>query len=110
MVIQFKKKIVAIIVFSLISILCVHSIKTVVRNQEWKNDNSLFRSAIRINPGNGKIYNNLGHDYEGKGNFSYAEKLFRMASLVQPDDVGAFINLGRTLKQLGDHPQAEEVS
>ena len=87
----------------------VHSLKTVVRNQDWRDDRSLFQSAIRINPSNGKLYNNLGHDYEQMENFSYAEKLFGFATKVQPDDIGAFINVGRMLKQLGQPQKAEEV-
>ena len=87
----------------------LHIAKTVVRNQDWRDDNTLFHSAIRINSGNGKLYNNLGHDYESKGNYTYAEKLFRVASQVQPDDIGAHINLGRMLKQLGNYQQAEQV-
>lgn len=87
-----------------------HSFKTLVRNQDWQNDNSLFRSAVRINGANGKVFNNLGHDYESSGNYTYAEKLFRRASQVQPDDIGAFINLGRMLKQLAQYEEAEQVS
>ena len=90
--------------------LASHSLKTVTRNEDWKTDNSLFKAAIRINPGNGKIYNNLGHDYENSGNFTFAQKLFHRATRIQPDDIGAFINLGRTLKQLGKYQEAEMVS
>ena len=86
-----------------------YSLKTVGRNYDWKNDNTLFRSAIRINRGNGKLYNNLGHDLEEAGDYGYAEKLFHIATQVQPDDVGAFINHGRMLKQLGRLHAAEQV-
>ena len=100
---------VIILVFAFSLCLGLHSVKTVVRNQDWSNDYMLFHSAIRINPGNGKLYNNLGHDFEAVGNYSYAEKLFRVATRVQPDDIGAYINLGRMLKQLGKYSQAEQV-
>ena len=98
-----------LVLLSLLVCVSIHSLKTVIRNGDWKNDNSLFRSAICINGGNGKLYNNLGHDYEEKGDYVYAEKLFRMASQVQPDDIGAFINLGRMLRQLGKYQEAEQV-
>ena len=87
----------------------MHSLKTVVRNADWNSDQTLFQSAISINPANGKLYNNLGHSYEQSKNFSYAERLFSFASNVQPDDVGAFINVGRMMKQLGRPQEAEEV-
>ena len=97
-------------VLCLLFLLTGHALKTVLRNSDWTNDRSLFKAAVRINPGNGKLYNNLGHDYEKDENFTFAEKLFRRASVVQADDVGAFINLGRMLKQLKRLQEAEEVS
>ena len=90
-------------------VLLTHSAKTVVRNRDWYSDRTLFRSAIRDNPNNGKVYNNLGHEQERNGNYSFAERLFRQASQVQPDDVGAFINLGRVLKQLRRFDESEKV-
>lgn len=72
-------------------------------------DETLFTSAVRINPNNGKIHNNLGHVYEHKEQLPEAEKLFQLASQLQPDDVGAFINLGRVRKAQKKYQQAEEV-
>ena len=42
-------------------------------------------------------------------NFSYAEQLFRRGTEIQPDDVGAYMNLGRALKALGRISEAEQV-
>lgn len=90
-------------------LLLSHSAKTLSRNRDWISDVSLFTSAIRINPHNGKLYNNLGHEYERLDNLTQAEELFRTASVKQPDDVGAFINLGRVLKAQTRLEEAEEV-
>lgn len=38
-----------------------------------------------------------------------AEELFQLASELQPDDVGAFINLGRVKKAQQKYQEAEEV-
>jgi Flp pilus assembly protein TadD len=95
---------------SLISLLLLHSAKTLHRNGDWRSDHELFVSAIAINPHNGKLYNNLGHDHEGKGDHVTAERLFRRAVKVQPDDIGAYINLGRALRALGQDQQAEKVN
>jgi hypothetical protein len=105
-----SEKMLPTVTFLLILCCGFQSLKTIVRNYDWKNDNTLFRSAISVNPGNGKPYNNLGHDVEEAGDYIYAEKLFRMATHVQADDVGAFINHGRVLKQLGRFQAAEQVS
>ena len=93
----------------LVYLLLMYSAKTIIRNKDWKSDNELFVSAIKINPQNGKLYNNLGHEHELHGDFKMAEKLFRTASSVQPDDIGAYINLGRALKALGRNEEAEQV-
>ena len=95
----------SVIVFLLLS----HTAKTRTRNQDWSSDISLFTSAIQINPQNGKVYNNLGHEYERLDDLTRAERLFRTASVIQPDDIGAFINLGRVLKAQTRFEEAEEV-
>ena len=66
-------------------------------------------SAIAINPDNGKLYNNLGHNHEARGEYETAERLFRRAVKVQLDDIGAYINLGRALRALGRDQEAEMV-
>ena len=95
--------------FTLFLLLLTHSVRTVVRNRDWYSDVTLFTSAIEINPQNGKVYNNLGHEYERMENFSYAEELFRSASEIQSDDIGAFINLGRVLKAQERYGESEKV-
>lgn len=93
----------------LLYLLIVHSAKTVIRNRDWESDITLFTSAIKVNGNNGKLYNNLGHQYENMKNFTYAEELFRRGSEIQPDDVGSHMNLGRVLKAMGRLPEAEQA-
>ena len=94
----------------LLWIITIHCLKTLERNRDWVSAESLFRSAVHVNPRNGKLFNNLGHHYESFGNHSYAEKLFRKAAIVQSDDIGAYINLGRILNILNRPAESEEVS
>ena len=82
----------------LVFLLAVHCIKTLEHNRDWHSELILFTSAVCINPNDGKIHNNLGHVYEEPGKLSYAEHFFRLAVEKQPDDIGAYINLGRVLK------------
>ena len=100
----------AILYFSLFFLLLTHSLKTLTRNRDWHSDVTLFSSAIQHNPGNGKVYNNLGHEMERAENYTFAEHLFRKAAETQPDDIGAYINLGRVLKQQERYDEAEQVS
>lgn len=96
--------------FGLVLLVSTHIAKTLLRNRDWHSDVTLFSSAVHTNPNNGKVYNNLGAEYEKMGDFSYAETLFRTAARVQPDDIGAFINLGRVLKAQERFEEAEKVS
>ena len=93
----------------LIFLLLSQSMRTLVRNRDWVSDKELFSSAVGTNPGNGKVYNNLGHEFEHHEELDTAERLFRRASQVQPDDIGAFINLGRILKARERYSEAEKV-
>ena len=90
--------------------LCYHGVAVVMLPLLTRvSDETLFTSAVKINPNNGKIHNNLGHVYEHKDRLAEAEELFQLASQLQPDDVGAFINLGRVRKAQKKYQQAEEV-
>ena len=70
---------------------------------------TLFTAAIKVNPNNGKLYSNLGHQYEYLKNYTHAEHLFRRGSEIQPDDPGAFMNLGRVLRAQERLKEAEIV-
>ena len=105
-----RSKLIKPVVFLGLSILLLtHASKTLLRNREWYSDMMLFKSAIRDNPRNGKVYNNLGHELEKSENYPFAEQMFRKASETQSDDVGAYINLGRVLKHQGRFDEAEKV-
>jgi hypothetical protein len=43
---------------------------------------------------NAKLYNNVGHALESKRMYNDSLLLFKQAALVQPDDIGAHINIG----------------
>ena len=96
--------------FGLCFVIVVHCVKTMERNRDWQSATTLFSAGIRVNPLNGKLYNNLGHEYEQAGNQTYAEELFRKAIEYQSDDIGAYINLGRILNAQDRVTEAEDVS
>ena len=61
---------------------------------------STLQAGLRVNSGNAKLFNNVGHALESEARFGEALRYFRRAVEVQPDDVGAHINVGRTLVNL----------
>lgn len=66
-------------------------------------------SGITVNPNNAKLWNNVGHAYEADEDFQTALGYFLKAAQVQPDDVGAHINVGRTYNNLDNYAKAEEA-
>ncbi|XP_075258031.1 protein O-mannosyl-transferase TMTC3-like isoform X4 [Convolutriloba macropyga] len=88
--------------------ICAHFARTSYRNYDWKDEFSLFISAVKNNKFNAKCWNNVGHSLEQQQRFYEALSFFHQATIVQPDDVGAIINVARTLKNLNMASEAEK--
>ncbi|XP_049522366.1 protein O-mannosyl-transferase Tmtc3 isoform X3 [Dermacentor silvarum] len=93
--------------FGLLLLLTTHSLKTFVRNFEWESEYSIFMAGLKVNSQNAKLYNNVGHALEGQGDYAQALEYFLKAASVQPDDIGAHMNVGRTYNNLLMFEEAE---
>ncbi|XP_049269025.1 protein O-mannosyl-transferase Tmtc3 [Rhipicephalus sanguineus] len=93
--------------FGLLFLLTMHSLKTFVRNFEWESEYSIFMAGLKVNSQNAKLYNNVGHALEGQGDYARALEYFLKAASVQPDDIGAHMNVGRTYNNLLMFEEAE---
>nr|XP_042715783.1 protein O-mannosyl-transferase TMTC3 isoform X2 [Chrysemys picta bellii] len=89
-------------------VLFTHALKTLHRNWDWESEYTLFMSALKVNKNNAKLWNNVGHALENEKNFERALRFFIQATRVQPDDIGAHMNVGRTYKNLNKTKEAEE--
>ncbi|KAF7248493.1 Protein O-mannosyl-transferase TMTC3 [Varanus komodoensis] len=63
--------------------------------------------VVHVNKNNAKLWNNVGHALENEKNFERALRFFIQATQVQPDDIGAHMNVGRTYKNLNMTKEAE---
>lgn len=88
-------------------VILTHALKTLHRNWDWESEYTLFMSALKVNKNNAKLWNNVGHALENEKNFEKALKYFLQATHVQPDDIGAHMNVGRTYKNLNRTREAE---
>ena len=77
------------------------------RNLDWSDEKSIFLSGLTVNKNNAKLYNNVGHAFEAQKNYNEALLFFKEAVNVQPNDIGAHINIGRTLNHLEMFDEAE---
>lgn len=91
------------LVFCLVS----HACKVWLRNADWKDEYSLFSSGLKVTDRNAKLFSNVGHALEKQERFEEALQYFHQAVIVQPDDIGAHINVGRTLNHLKRFQEAE---
>ncbi|XP_030069608.1 protein O-mannosyl-transferase TMTC3 isoform X1 [Microcaecilia unicolor] len=92
----------------LVVVLFTHGLKTLHRNWEWESEYTLFMSALKVNKNNAKLWNNVGHALENEKSYERALKFFLQATHVQPDDIGAHMNVGRTYKNLDRAKEAED--
>nr|XP_033808175.1 protein O-mannosyl-transferase TMTC3 [Geotrypetes seraphini]XP_033808176.1 protein O-mannosyl-transferase TMTC3 [Geotrypetes seraphini]XP_033808177.1 protein O-mannosyl-transferase TMTC3 [Geotrypetes seraphini] len=92
----------------LVVVLFTHSLKTLHRNWDWESEYTLFMSALKVNKNNAKLWNNVGHALENEKSYERALTFFLQATHVQPDDIGAHMNVGRTYKNLDRAKEAED--
>ncbi|XP_051546267.1 protein O-mannosyl-transferase TMTC3-like [Myxocyprinus asiaticus] len=85
------------------------AVKTFNRNWDWESEYTLFTSALKVNRNNAKLWNNVGHALENQNNYERALRYFLQATRVQPDDIGAHMNVGRTYKNLNRSKEAEDA-
>ncbi|KAG9272126.1 transmembrane and TPR repeat-containing protein 3 [Astyanax mexicanus] len=90
-------------------LLTAHAVKTFNRTWDWESEYTLFTSALKVNKNNAKLWNNVGHALENQHNYERALRYFLQATRVQPDDIGAHMNVGRTYKNLNRSKEAEEA-
>ncbi|XP_036373886.1 protein O-mannosyl-transferase TMTC3 isoform X2 [Megalops cyprinoides] len=90
-------------------LLVTHAVKTFNRNWDWESEYTLFTSALKVNKNNAKLWNNVGHALENQNNYERALRYFLQATRVQPDDIGAHMNVGRTYKNLNRTKEAEDA-
>ncbi|TRY63668.1 hypothetical protein TCAL_08698 [Tigriopus californicus] len=91
------------LVFCLVS----HAAKVWLRNLDWKDEYALFSSGLKVTDRNAKLFSNVGHALEKQERFGEALQYFHQAVMVQPDDIGAHINVGRTLNHMKRFQEAE---
>ncbi|KAG8037615.1 hypothetical protein G9C98_005826 [Cotesia typhae] len=66
--------------------------KTLRRNMDWYDEESLYRSALHVNPP--KAYGNLGGILSAQGRFAEAEEAFIQALRYRPNMADVHYNLG----------------
>ena len=85
-----------------LAVLMVLGVKTVHQVSFWKDSESLFQHALRVDPANDLAHNNLGTALEAKGNVQEAAEHYRQAVQLNPWNHPAWNNLANTQASSGD--------
>ncbi|HUV71480.1 MAG TPA: tetratricopeptide repeat protein [Clostridia bacterium] len=78
------------------------SIRTIRRNRDWKNQDTLWLAAAKTSPSSPQNHNNLGDLYSRQGEFEKAVAEFKIAIELLPNYGDAYHNLANTYLQMGE--------
>jgi len=73
--------------------------RTVIRNTDWRNQDSLWLAAAKTSPSSHQNHNNLGDMYGRHGDLEKAVEEFKRAIELKPNYADAYHNLGNTYLQ-----------
>lgn len=88
--------IIGIFIFMLI----VLGIRTVYRNTDWFNEDTLWFATVKYSPSSPNIHNNLGDVYSRRGEYDKALQEFSYATKLKPNYADAYHNLAYTYQTL----------
>ncbi|XP_062982185.1 protein O-mannosyl-transferase TMTC4 isoform X2 [Elgaria multicarinata webbii] len=104
---QAKKK--ELLVAALMGLLLLNVWRCIIRSNQWRSEEQLFRSALSVCPLNAKVHYNVGKNLADKGNQTAAINYYREAVRLNPKYVHAMNNLGNILKERNELQEAEEL-
>ena len=71
------------------AIVLILSVRTVVRNRDWKDDFALYSSAVRAVPNDAKMHSNLAGQYFLRNQLDLAAREYQIALRINPDSADA---------------------
>lgn len=82
------------------------SVRTIVRNIDWKNEDNLWPATVKVSPSGPNIHNNMGDVYGRQKNFGKAAEEFKKAIEINPGYADAYHNLANVYQQMDKLPEA----
>ncbi|XP_029460365.1 protein O-mannosyl-transferase TMTC4 isoform X1 [Rhinatrema bivittatum] len=104
---QVKNK--KLIAAAVLGIVFTNTLRCIIRSNQWRSEEQLFKSALPVCPLNAKVHYNVGKNLADKGNQTAAIKYYREAIRLNPKYVHAMNNLGNILKERNELQEAEEL-
>lgn len=96
--------------FTLIGlVLGLYAFTSVVRNVEWSDEVLFYRSTLKYQKRNSRVYLNLGNSYVERGDLKMAEKEYRKALEINPEYAAAYGNLGSIYLRMDKRKEAGKM-
>ena len=93
--------------YILISVILLSlSIRSIVRNIDWQNQDNLWLATGKTSPSDPKTHNNLGDVYARRGDWKKSAEEFATAIRLNPKYPDAYYNLGNLYRTLKKYDEA----
>ena len=89
-----------------IVIITIYSMRTVLRNEDWKTPERLWKATLKVSPLSPRAHNNMGDVYSREGNMEAAVLEFRKAIELNPNYADACHNLANSYYSQGKLKEA----
>lgn len=94
-----------IIIPMLLIIIILLTIRTIIRNNDWRNNLTLYNHDIRVSD-NYDLENNLGNEYANKNDYADALAHLEKSVALRPYEYNLY-NIGTVYENEGNFPKAE---
>jgi tetratricopeptide (TPR) repeat protein len=95
------------VLYSIFAIIIIAlSIRTMIRNVDWKDEDHLWAATVKVSPSGAPIHNNMGDVYARHGDYPKAIEEFTRATQINPGYADAYHNLANTYQMSGNIDEA----
>lgn len=94
-----RRRALALVAITLLTV--AFASRTWLRNADWRDDLTLFSSAVQTAPGSAKAHYNLAIAYDGRGQFDQALLHMRHSLRIFPDSAEAMFVIGTIYEKRG---------
>lgn len=90
------------ILFLFVLIMAVYTLRTILRNEDWRDPKRFWRQELKTSPGSASVHNKMGDIYRSEGDFVKAIEELNKSLAIKPKDANAYNNLGVIYSDMGD--------
>jgi hypothetical protein len=87
-------------------IIAGYAARTVVRNEDWRTPEKLWRATVEVSPESPRAHNNMGDVYAKEGNYEKAIEEFKRAIALKPHYADPYHNAGNIYEVTGRYQEA----